>query len=460
MAIIPKAKASRKARGFYDKGFDAMERGNLAIACDMFLNALELEPGFLEARRFLRAAALKQFRDRTKNGEMAHTLSSIGGAPALIMARGKLGKKPLEALQAAERLLVKDPLNPGFAFLLCDAAEALNMPEIAVQCLEILRDHRPQDLKVLYRLADAYKANGQMADAREVLRRLVQRKPDDQALLKDYKDTTALATMQDGGWGKAGSYRDVSTDDQQAARLEQEGRIVRSGSDLEGMAESLRRKCESEPDNLNYRRALADALVKAGRLGEAQDVLRQAQQLTGGGDPQLDRAMSQIRLRMLDAELEALRAQGDDAGCRAKEQEREDFLLADAEERVRRYPNDREFNYAYGVLLYHRGRVDEAIQQFQAAQRSPKRRASSLHYLGLCFKSKNLFDLAADQLNAAANQMQVMSGAKKDILYELGQVAEAMGQADEARARYKEIYAVDIGYKDVARKIEQWIGPA
>jgi hypothetical protein len=48
-----------------------------------------------------------------------------------------------------------------------------------------------------------------------------------------------------------------------------------------------------------------------------------------------------------------------------------------------------------------------------------------------------------------------MDDTKKSILYELGEVADAMGAHEEAIGYYKSIYAVDIGYRDVAEHIEK-----
>ncbi len=48
-----------------------------------------------------------------------------------------------------------------------------------------------------------------------------------------------------------------------------------------------------------------------------------------------------------------------------------------------------------------------------------------------------------------------MNALKKDIYYELGGILESSGQVREAVNRYyKEIYQADIGYKDIAAKIE------
>jgi hypothetical protein len=47
-----------------------------------------------------------------------------------------------------------------------------------------------------------------------------------------------------------------------------------------------------------------------------------------------------------------------------------------------------------------------------------------------------------------------MDGTKKDIIYNLGQVYERMGDKEKSLDCMKEIYEVDYGYLDVARRVE------
>lgn len=454
MAIVTKDKASRKARDMFEKGFSAMDRGNLDYAIDMFLHVLEIEPGFFEARKFLRAAELRRFKE-SGGGQLTHIMSSLTGFPTVLMTRAKIAKKPLDALHGAEQLLRKDPLNPSFVFLLCDAAEALNMPEVAVQSLEILRDNDPTNNSLLHRMAEAYRKNNQMGEAREIYSRLLQMKPNDQKLIKEYKDASALATMQSGKWDQEGSFRDKMRDSKEAITLEKKGKAVKTASDIDSLIEDALASIEAEPANVNYKRALADLYTKANRFEEAYDVLNEANQAAGGGDPQIDRTMSNIKVMQFEASIKELRDAGNEEGAAAKEAELNIFLLEDARSRVQRYPNDREFKYELAMMLFERGEYDEALQQFQVAQRSPKRRISSLYHVALCFKEKRLFDMACEQLATAVEELPIMDGMKKDVLYELGTLAELMGKPDDAIGHFKEIYAVDIGYKDVAKKIEQ-----
>jgi len=106
-------------------------------------------------------------------------------------------------------------------------------------------------------------------------------------------------------------------------------------------------------------------------------------------------------------------------------------------------------------MLFENDYVNEAIQQFQASQRSPKHRTMSLYYLAMCFKAKKQLDLAVEQLQKAGEELYTMDETKKDIIYQLGVISEEMGRRDKAAEYFKQIYAVDIKYRDVAAKVEQ-----
>lgn len=455
MAELTLDEAPRKAREHYEKGFAAFERGNLDYAMDMFEMALDLAPRLLKARKFLRAASIKKFKD-SKSGAMTRVMGTLSGSLAMMQAQGQLKKKPEHALKTSEQLLRKDPLNMAFINLNADAAVAAGLPEAAVLTLEMAKDHYPTDVELLQRLARLYQDIDRMHDARLLYEDLVRLRPTDQKVIKALKDATALDTMQRGGWNEATSYRDMIKDTKEATLLEQQGKAVKSDRDVDALIAETQAKIEREPQNVNYRRALAELYVRSEQFEKALEVLREAQAATGGADPQIDRQLSTVQVKQFEQRIAARVAAGDAAGATALQQEKDQFLLADAEDRVRRYPNDLQYKYELGVLLYEHGRFNDAIQQFQQAFRNPQRRLRSLYYMALCFKAKKQYDLAADQLTKAAGEMQLMDETKKDILYELGTVREAMGQIEPAVEHFKEIYSVDIGYRDVAQKIEKY----
>ncbi len=445
--------APRKAKELFEKGMAAMERGNLDYAMDTFMACLELEPRLLRARKFLRAAAVKKFKDK-KGNALTHMLASLQGFPLMLAAQSMLKKKPDQALRTAEKLMRLDPLNPPFFTLFAQAALAAGMPEAAIQTLEIAKEHYPNDVKLLNWLAKLLLDNERPQDARDCYDQVLRLRPNDPKALKALKDATALATMKKG-WDGASSFRDVMKDSKEAILLEQEAKAVKSTQDMSSLLKEMQQKVEREPDNVNYRRSLADLYTRAERFDDALALLEDTLKGAGRADPQIERAISNIRLKQFDHQIEKLRAAGDQANLDKKLKEKDDFVVADSADRVKRYPNDLQFRYEYGVVLYEHNRLNEAIEEFQLAQRNPQRRIRTLYYLALCFKQKQQYDIAIEQLQKAASEMTVMDETKKDILYEMGTLCELMGKPEQAVGHYKEIYSVDIRYKDVAAKVEK-----
>ena len=76
--------------------------------------------------------------------------------------------------------------------------------------------------------------------------------------------------------------------------------------------------------------------------------------------------------------------------------------------------------------------------------------------LGQCFAKRGMNDLAARTIQNALKEKQVFDEEKKDLIYILGCVLENMGKKEEAIEQFKLIYEVDIGYKDVAAKVDAY----
>jgi tetratricopeptide (TPR) repeat protein len=157
----------------------------------------------------------------------------------------------------------------------------------------------------------------------------------------------------------------------------------------------------------------------------------------------------------MEGEAAQFETAGDTAGAAAKRKEIEEFHFGNLSERVTRYPNDLGLRFEFGLALFNRQEINEAIQQFQMAQRNPAERVKALYYIGQCFRDKKQYDMAIDQLSKAASEIQGMTDLRKDITYDLALVYEQTGDKTKALEQYKIIYQVDFGYKDVAKKIEQ-----
>ncbi len=456
MTEVRKEQVSKQAQDLFNRGFGAFERGNLEHAIEMLLACVELEPGFLQARKFLRAAEVAQFK-RAGGGALARGMAGLKGMAhkakvQVLLSAGKTG----QALMAAEKLLRIDPLNVENGLAFARAAIQADLPEAAVQTLEVIREHHPVQADLLRQLGSLYREIGAAAKARECFEKLCDMFPNDPDAIKALKDATAVESMATDGWSKAtegGTYRDMIKDEGEAVRLEKESKAVKSESDVDQLIGDMLAKIEAEPGNVNYYRALARLHIQKEAFDEAIAALSKAMELTPG-DPELDNALSQTRVQKFEHEIKQLRAAGDEEGAAAREHERLQFVFDDLQERVARYPNDPALRFEWGRLLFENDYFNEAVQQFQVAQRNPKHRIRSLYYMGLAFKAKGQNDLARDQLETANAELGTMDQTKKDVCYELGQVYEAMGDTAKAGAIYKQIYQADIGYRDIATKIE------
>jgi len=457
MAEVTLEQAPQAVKDLFNKGFSAFERGNLDYAIDLLLQCVEMEPGLLRARKFLRGAQVQRLK-RQKPTALSSIINQITGLPLVVKAMlltqaGKGGK----AVVAAEKLLCKDPLNINFLHVFADAADKAGLPETAIQTLEIARDHFPDNAKVLRWLGDLYVEAGATKDGLACFEKLAKLKPQDPEVVRKLKDAMALNSMAKDGWTEAadtgGTFREMVRDTEEAVTLEREAKAVKSDRDADSLIANALAKIEAEPENINYYRSLARLYTQKHAYDEAVQTLERALEISPG-DPELDQLMAGVRTEQYDHRIAELRSAGDSAGAEEAEAERKAFVEQSLVERIKRYPNDLRLRYELGVALFNKQQYNEAIQQFQLSQRSPKHRAKSLYYLAMGFKTKGQYDLALEQLEAAAAEMPTMDNAKKDVIYEMGQLAETTGDTAKAAEYYKTIYQVDIGYKDIAEKIE------
>ena len=71
-----------------------------------------------------------------------------------------------------------------------------------------------------------------------------------------------------------------------------------------------------------------------------------------------------------------------------------------------------------------------------------------------------MYDLAARRFETAIAEKEIFDDEKKEIIYELGSVLEKQGKTEEAINQFKQIYEIDIGYRDVAAKVDAYYAGA
>ncbi len=457
MPEISTQELSRPLREQFERGMAAYHKDNLDYAVTLFTDVLQKEPRLYECREALRAA---QHR-RGKSGGLFRKL--LGSAnPALAKAQLSLRVDPLEAMNTAEQVLNEDPRSAAAHDLLAKAAMAAGLPRTAVLSLEILFKSTPGDRDVALKLAAALVAAGQTERADRIYADLLKANPGDLEVARAYKDLGARRTLSDKGYASLasgqGNYRDALRDKAQAEALEQENRHVRAEDATERLLSDLGARAAADPGNLKVLRQMASLYAEQKQFERALKVYDDILKAEGAGDPSLAKAVSDTRLRWLEHRIQTLDPTLDDYAARrqALEKERDDFRLQDARARVERYPTDLAIRFELGQLYLAAGRVTEAIQELHRAQALPLHRLPALGMLAKAFSRRGMDDLAVRTLQNALKEKVVFDDEKKDLIYELGVVLERLGRGAEAVDHFKQIYEVDIGYRDVAARVDAY----
>jgi len=79
----------------------------------------------------------------------------------------------------------------------------------------------------------------------------------------------------------------------------------------------------------------------------------------------------------------------------------------------------------------------------------------SISYLAKCFAARGMNELAARKLQEALKEKLSFDDEKKELTYMLGTIFEKMDKKAEAMEQFMAIYEVDIGYKDVEKKVNE-----
>lgn len=450
----------RDLRLMFNRANEAVQRQNFDYAIDLFQQILAREPGLFECRKALRHAQLSKAGG--SGGFFKRILSGASFSPLLGKGQIALRKDPIEAIAIAEQILNHDPHNSHAHKLLAEAALAAEMPHTAALSLEIAVKHAPKDKALAMQLAEALGRAGEQERAEKILSDLQRIHPNDLEVAQALKDLSARRTLDEGGYEAladgTGSYRDILRNEQEAVSLEQEKRVVKAEDVAERLIAEYQARLPNEPHNLKLIRSLAELYTQKKRFDEALAYYDRIRASEGGGNPTLERSIAATIVRRYDHQLEQLDPNvADFAEQSAKiRAEKQAYQLDECRKRVERFPTDLQIRFEMGQLYFEAGKLNEAIQEFQKAQANPHRHIQALYYLGQCFARKGIHDLAARTLQNALREKLIFDEEKKDLHYALGCVLEKTGKRDEAIEQFKLIYEQDIGYKDVAAKIDAY----
>ena len=457
MAIEKKtvAEVSPGARNVYQKAASVFAKNSVEYAIELLKSVVQKEPGFIEARNMLREA---ERRYSASLGGFARFIASLKQMPLVTKGRSVLKKNPELALSYAEEALSYNFLARGPLTLLIDAGKACEAPFIQMEGLEGIVELDDKNEVNMKNLAEVYEANGEGAKVLRIRQMIAAKHPDSLEAQANLRAAAALASMEQNKANaknndRGGMYKktDATSD------LLRDDRIVRSEEDIRKMISYYEGLIANGDTSIDNRRKLAEFYQRVSDFQKTIDTYNWIVERLGTLDPNIDKAIEfctiQIKKQKIAKLQEAGAAQEE---ITAVEDEINAYRLERAEDRIKTYPNDTLIRYEAAVVYWDLGNVEKALEQFQLAQRNPQKRLYAIAYLGRCFAAKEQYDMAIEQFEKAVKDMPTMDEAKMETVYHLGITYDIIGESDKALSCFKDIYAVNVSYEDVGKRIDAY----
>ncbi len=432
-----------------EKAEEAVRRKNFDYAISLYQQLLAIRPDEGRARAGLRQALNRRFEYK-KSPKVLALLS--GAFPLLLGNLYRALKKPIPAASNFERYLVLDPKNMKVNAKLGDCLTAAGFDQSALAVYENLAEIAPQDVEALKSAGLLCYRAREMDKALEYYERALKISPRDQEANKMRKNLAAEGALEKGGFETAKSSLELVKDKDQARKLETEGRIFQSEEDVSQALDALETELAANPTDAKLLMKRSDLLKKSERFEEAVASCEKALELAPSAD--LRDKLGDLRLALLDRRIEDAREAGMVTELPRLKREKLEFEVEDLARRSQENPTDLAMRFRLGRAYFNSDRLDEAVGEFQAAVKDPRRKLDAYLMLGKCFYKKDLFDLAAKQLERALSEAGTTSPRAKEIQYNLGLIAEKRNDASTALDWFSRVYEVDINYRDVTTKIE------
>lgn len=437
---------------------------NPSYAVEICSSILQKHPECLDLRKIMRQAQLKMAQE--KKGSFIGKLTQT---PFSIVNPATIKKDPKKAIENAEKLIVTDPRRPDPHIILGKAFKELGLLKSAAFGFETAKKLKPTDLNNIKELAEIYIELGEVDNAIQLGEEITKQSPGDPDGQDIIRRASVSSTLKKGNWEDDTDFRSKLKDEKESNSLETEGRAVLDDDMLTELIQKTDQLIEQEPDNLNHYKNMVSYYEKLGDLSAALQWLQYTRSLPiGKADVTLEKQENKLANEIKEQDVESKKqALEEDPGNEELKAAYDEALLALNEHKmgqakllVEKYPNDYGYRYEYGKLLMASGDYDTSIEQFQLAQRNPKVRIDAIICLGKAYSKKKFTDLAIEQFQTVKKELTVMDGTKKETIYNLAQCFEDQANLDAAIAEYKLIYSSDIGYKDVAEKINDFYSGA
>ncbi|HEX8324007.1 MAG TPA: tetratricopeptide repeat protein [Tepidisphaeraceae bacterium] len=446
----------KKAEAFFKQGRTVAQAGQYEYAIEMFLQGLARDPEAVTAHQALRDISLKRKASGGKDMGM------------MTKMKNRYGKDDIENMVVAERFLSYDPGNTGRMLELLNHATDAGCRETVMWIGPILLraniDSGKPEIGKFLALKDCYMRVGNWQHAVDAAQHALRMRPQDMDLATEVKHLAAQQTMQAGGYGQGGNFRDNIRNADQQRQLMDQDKDIRSIDALTAQIIAAREEHKREPNEVGKITKLIDALMKTEQSeyeNEAIEVLDSAYQRLG--QFRFRFRLGQIKLQQLKRMERSLREElaknpKDEMAVKTykefvkdrAEEEYKEFALA-----AENYPTDLTLKYEMARRLLQLHKYPEAIPLLQQSVQDAKIRVDGTIELGKAFLAADFLDEAIDTLKGLTESYQGVGDTKaKEIWYWYGRSLEQRGDQVDAIKCFSKVTMWDFNYRDVQARIK------
>ncbi|MCK5707239.1 MAG: hypothetical protein KAI43_06250 [Candidatus Aureabacteria bacterium] len=433
----------RKLQEIASKAKTAFERSNFGYAVELYQSVLLNDPNNENASRmfFPSTLALRQTKGSSPATDVLSFLENIPFYIKFLIQKSKRDEKKIMFILID--IIKKEPKNFIMLKLLGSTASNLQFQNIAIHAYKAFLNLKSKDLQGLKALSKIYMDLDDRDSARNIFKKILKIAPFDNDANRGLKDIAAKVTIEKSNWDDNEDFRSKIKDEDDAKLSEIEAHLSKTDKEIMMIIDKNEELLKKEPHNLGALRALSEEYQKIGKMRESLEAFKKLSEMQPG-DAELARSVVLLEHKILKDE-------------EASEQVLLKTIVEGYKDLCDQFPTNYKLLFEYGDHLLEAEKIDEAIAQFQRSITSPNYKSQSINKLGICFERKNILDLAIEQFQKGIESCgNDMSSLKKDITYNLASTLEKAGKHDFAIEHYKAIYQVDISYKDISKKIEDF----
>ena len=433
------------------KAEEAARRRNYDFAIEVYQQILEIDPDQGEARAGLRQSLKKRWEAKGGGGGLFRALSGAGPL-ALAKTMRKAGKRDACA-KALESYLATNPADEEANLLLGQVLEELGHYKSARAVYEFVTEVSPKCCDGFKRAGLMSARLGEAERALSYFEKALAIDPRDQETIKARKDLSAERALASTHSPEVQHSREQMRNKEQAQDLERTQRLHLSEEELRAQLARLEaRYAEDKSPELMTQMAdvherLKDPETALDWIERALSYRKDSFELACKAG---DRGAKARKKRIAEAGK-----RGDEARAGELERELFQFEAEDYRRRVALRPADPALRLQLGKRLIRVRDWDAALAELQKGLADPRAAREARALLAQCFQGKGYTDLAKKEYLRALEGVDALDERAKEVLYNLGAIAEAEGNTAEARGHYSRIFETDVGYRDVAAKMER-----